>query len=143
MKNMSCSVVVVGIQRPRSSNHWKVQSWRSATVCYQGNNKSFKKSCKSTVLDNNWLVYRTIKLDGYWNGGNAIPGVVFSHKMPKMDFYYSHCFSWGKNTLNWYIKWHSYINYHHSLFIGHIKIDQKNYPPWTMEVLKWNVFIPS
>ena len=28
--------------------------------------------------------------------GNSVPGAVFSHMMPKMDFYYSHCFSWEK-----------------------------------------------
>ena len=27
--------------------------------------------------------------------GNSVPGTVFSHTMPKMDFYYSHRFSWG------------------------------------------------
>ena len=30
--------------------------------------------------------------------GNLVPGprVIFSHTMPKMDFYYSHRFSWEK-----------------------------------------------
>ena len=28
--------------------------------------------------------------------GNSVLGVVFSHTMPKMDFPYSHCFSWEK-----------------------------------------------
>ena len=41
--------------------------------------------------------------------GNSELGVVFSHTMPKMDFHYSHRFSWEKNTLNWYITCHGYI----------------------------------
>ena len=30
--------------------------------------------------------------------GNSVPGAVLSHTMPKIDFYYSHRFSWKKNT---------------------------------------------
>jgi len=30
--------------------------------------------------------------------GNSVPGVIFSHTMPKMDFHYSHRFSWEKHT---------------------------------------------
>ena len=57
--------------------------------------------------------------------GNSRLGVVFSHTIPKMDFRYSHRFSWEKNTLNWYITCHGYINIHHSPFIGPIKINHK------------------
>ena len=57
--------------------------------------------------------------------GNSVLGAVFSHTMPKMEFDYSHRFSWEKNTLNWYITCHGYINIHHSPFIGLIKINRK------------------
>ena len=53
----------------------------------------------------------------------GVIGVVFSHTMPKMDCYHSHHFSWEKNTLNWYITCHGYINNHQSPFIGPIKIN--------------------
>ena len=57
--------------------------------------------------------------------GNSVLGVVFPHTMPKMVFHYSHRFRWEKNTLNWYITCHGYINIHHSRFIGPIKIARK------------------
>ena len=39
---------------------------------------------------------------------------------------------------------YGYINIHNSLFRGPIKINRtfwKNYPPWIMEVRKWNILI--
>ena len=51
-------------------------------------------------------------------GGIQYQGPVFSHIMPKIDFYYSNHFSW-ENTP------HVYINNHQSSFIGLIKIDRK------------------
>ena len=55
--------------------------------------------------------------------GNSVLGVIFSHTMPKMDFRYSHRFSWERNTL---ITCHGYnfINIHHSPFIGPTKMNQ-------------------
>ena len=49
--------------------------------------------------------------------GNSVLGVLFSHTMPKKDFRYSHRFSWEKNTLNWYITYHGYINIHLCVFL--------------------------
>ena len=49
-----------------------------------------------------------------------------------------------KNTLNWYITRHGYINIHHSPFIGPIKINRKFWkitPLIIMEVPKWKVLI--
>ena len=68
-------------------------------------------------------------------------GVVFSHTKPKMDFHYSHCFSWEKHTkLIYHMPWlHQY-----SPLLGTYKKLSKiltNYLHWILEVLKWNVLI--
>ena len=42
-----------------------------------------------------WLYQFVINYDSR----NSELGVVFSHTMPKIDFYYSHRFSWEKNGL--------------------------------------------
>ena len=44
-------------------------------------------------------------------------GAVFSHLMPKVDFYFSIVFV-GKNTLKWQVTCHGYINNHQSPLIG-------------------------
>ena len=53
---------------------------------------------------------------------NSVPGAVFSHRMPKMDFYDSHRFSWEKTHLN-DMPW--YINKHQPPFIDPMRIDRK------------------
>ena len=53
---------------------------------------------------------------------------------PKMDFYYSHCFSWGKTTL---------IDISHSMVISIDRDKKLNHPPWTTKVVKWNVFMKN
>jgi len=50
---------------------------------------------------------------------------IFLHDAQN-GFHYSHRFSWEKNTLNWYITCHGYINIHHSNFIGSKKIGKND-----------------
>ena len=53
-----------------------------------------------------------------------VPGAVFFHNMPKMDFFKINLIVLvGKNTLNWYITCHGYINNYQSSFTGPIKND--------------------
>ena len=77
--------------------------------------------------------------------GTSEPVPVYSHTMPKMDFYYFHRSSCEKHSkLIYHIPW-LYQEQHKSPFIGPIIFFfniMKNYPPWTMEILKWNVSIP-
>ena len=121
------------------------RSWTIVIVTYQRVHELSKITVNRNMLRNTQIPRRTES--NVMSGpipaqkllAHSVPKPVFSHLMPKMDFCYFHRFSWEKNTLNWYITCHSYINNHSSPFIGPIEIDRtyfkKNSPfglwrPW-------------
>ena len=55
-------------------------------------NKQTNKHKTSTTPSFSW----PIPSQKIW--GNSVPGVIFSHTMPKIDFHYSNRFSWEKKT---------------------------------------------
>ena len=79
-----------------------------------------------------------------WGHSHSVSRAVFSYILLQMDFYYSHCFSWGKKHTK--SKYHMPWLYQLSQLPFHRSHRNwwnflKNVPPWTMEALKWNLLI--
>ena len=94
---------------PSSGPHQDLPGWKSR----QNERLSLKKS----TWGNEQMKIKTIKktnttpscsgpIPAQKTRGHSVLGVVFSHTMHKMDFHYSHCFSWEKHTkLIYHMPW--------------------------------------